>query len=101
MAQLANNCTAVLIVFTMPIALGNIGWKTYMINGAWDVLLIGLLWRYWVETKGKTLEEIDVIFEGEKHSDVPDLEMVYKGKETVDVHVVGREVEMIAHGKEE
>lgn len=101
MCQLANNATAVLIVFTMPIALANIGWKTYMINGAWDVVLIGLLAYYWVETKGKTLEEIDALFEGEKHSDVADLEMIYQGKETVNVENVAAEVEIIAKGKGE
>lgn len=36
---------------------------------------------YWVETKGKTLEEIDALFDGEKHSSVPDVELVLKSKE--------------------
>ena len=64
-----------------------------MINGAWDVVIVFLLvsnhstsfayhsaytlqWYYWIETKGKSLEEIDEAIEGTKHSDVPDLEMV-------------------------
>jgi hypothetical protein len=38
----------------------------------------------WVETKGKTLEEIDALIDGIKHSDVPDLEKVLKGQEIVD-----------------
>lgn len=37
-----------------------------------------------METKGKTLEEIDAIFEGEKHSSVPDVEAVRTGKEEID-----------------
>ena len=37
-----------------------------------------------METKGYTLEEIDAIFET-KHSTVPDLEEVYKGKAQIDV----------------
>ena len=65
----------------MPIALTNIGWKTYMANGAWDVVMLATIVYYWVETKGKTLEEINAVLEGKKHSDVPDLEMIYKGKE--------------------
>lgn len=36
-----------------------------------------------METKGKTLEEIDAIFEGEKHSTVPDVEEVRQGEKTV------------------
>jgi hypothetical protein len=81
----------------MPIGLDNIGWKMYMVNGAWDIVIFGLIvrlrlglgsnslltsnqWYYWVETKGKTLEEIDAIFEGEKHSSGPDVEDVLQGK---------------------
>ncbi|KAI9660937.1 MAG: hypothetical protein M1821_009264 [Bathelium mastoideum] len=86
--QFVANGVALLIVFTMPISLANIGWKTYMINGAWDVVIVGLLAYYWVETKGKTLEEIDQVLEGTKHSDVPDLEMIYKGKEEMSASVV-------------
>nr|POE47074.1 lactose permease [Quercus suber] len=62
-----------LMVFTMPIALNALGWKLYFINGAWDVLIVAAVALYWVETKGKTLEELDAIFDGEKHSDAPDL----------------------------
>lgn len=36
-----------------------------------------------METKGKTLEEIDAIFEGEKHSSVPDVEKVQQGVEAI------------------
>jgi hypothetical protein len=49
---------------------------------------------YWVETKGKTLEEIDAIFEGEKHSSVPDVEAIRKGEATVDLKELEREVTM-------
>lgn len=33
-----------------------------------------------METKGKTLEEIDEIFDGEKHTQAPDVAAVVKGK---------------------
>lgn len=56
-----------------------------MINGSWDIIVIVLIAVYWIETKGKTLEEIDAIFEGQKHSDVPDIEQIRSGKETIDV----------------
>ena len=71
------------MVFTMPIAIDSIGWKLYMINGAWDVLVIGIIALIWVETKGKTLEELDEVLDGMKHTNVPDLEQIYKGKEGV------------------
>ena len=81
--QFALNSAALLIVFTMPIAVTNIGFKTYMANGAWDVVMLATIVYYWVETKGKTLEEIDAVLEGKKHSNVLDLEMIYKGKEDI------------------
>lgn len=56
--------------------------------------MLGLIIGYWVETKGKTLEEIDAIFEGGKHSDVPDLETIYKGTEKVPQAVVEEVREM-------
>lgn len=27
----------------MPIGLANIGWKMYMVNASWDVIIIGLI----------------------------------------------------------
>ncbi len=47
-------------------------------------LTIGRQWYFWVETKGKTLEEIDAIFDGEKHSAVPDVETVRAGSVSVE-----------------
>jgi len=70
-------------VFAFPFALVAIGWKTYMINGAYDVVIIGLMAWYWVETKGTSLEEIDRVIDGEKHSNVLDLNMIAKGKATM------------------
>ena len=50
-----------LVTFAFPYALEAIGWKTYMINGACDVLELAFVLLFWVETKGKTLEEIDEV----------------------------------------
>lgn len=78
--QFSNNGAALLFVFVMPIALANIGWKFYMINGAWDVLMVLAVAYWWVETKGKTLEEIDEIFDGEKHSATLDMKEIEAGE---------------------
>ncbi|CAK3973415.1 hexose carrier [Lecanosticta acicola] len=86
------NALATLLVFVMPIGIANIGWKMYMINGGWDIIVVVLIAVYWVETKGKTLEEIDALFEGTKHSDVPDVEAVRSGKATLDVAGVEKEL---------
>lgn len=56
----------ILFVFVMPVALDKLGWRLYMINGGWDVLMVVAVLYYWVETKGKTLEEIDEVIEGRR-----------------------------------
>ncbi|KAJ7147187.1 MFS sugar transporter-like protein [Mycena crocata] len=78
--QCALNGTALMAVFAFPIALENIGWKTYMINAAWDALEVPFVLYYWVETQGKTLEEIDELLDGVKHSNAPDVEKVIRGE---------------------
>ncbi|KAI0179770.1 putative hexose carrier protein [Hypoxylon sp. FL1284] len=92
-STLALNSLACVFVFIMPIGINNIGWKMYMVNGSWDIVIAVLIAVYWVETKGKTLEEIDAIFEGEKHSSVPDVEQVRKGQATLDVGVIEQQIQ--------
>lgn len=77
-----------LCVFAMPFALASLGWKTYTMNASWNIALIVFIYFFWVETKGKTLEEIDIIFEGVKHSDVPNIREIEKGKVDVELFVV-------------
>jgi hypothetical protein len=47
---------------------------------------------YWVETKGLTLEEIDVLFDDNKHSDVPNIEQLIAGREHVDASVLEKQL---------
>ena len=42
------------------------------------------------------MEEIDAIFDGHKHSDVPDVEAIRRGSATIDVDVLNKEVSIIA-----
>ncbi|RDW56671.1 general substrate transporter-1 [Coleophoma cylindrospora] len=63
----------VFAAYVWPFALQAITWKSYMINAAFDVLLVIWVYFTWVETKSKTLEEIDVFFDGEKHTDALDV----------------------------
>ncbi|KAF2733679.1 putative sugar transporter [Polyplosphaeria fusca] len=86
------NALATVLVFVMPIGLENIGYKMYFINGSWDIVTFALIAVFWVETKGKSLEEIDAIFEGEKHSTVPDIEAVRTGEATVDIAALEQEI---------
>ncbi|TVY49341.1 Lactose permease [Lachnellula occidentalis] len=92
-SQFGLNALALVFVFIMPIGLANIGWKMYMVNASWDIVIVGLIAFFWIETKGKTLEEIDAIFEGEKHSSVPDVEDVRLGKAVIDVGAINVQVQ--------
>jgi hypothetical protein len=69
-----------LFVFVMPIALANIAWKIYFINGSWNILMIIAIALFWIETKGKTLEEIDEAIEGVRHSEAPGIEDLITNK---------------------
>lgn len=50
-------------LYTSPIALGKIKWKYYAINAGWDVVILIVIVLLFKETKGRTLEQIDEIFE--------------------------------------
>ncbi|OCT45468.1 hypothetical protein CLCR_01738 [Cladophialophora carrionii] len=81
--------------WVMPIGLNNIGWKMYIANGSWDIIAVVLIAVFWVETKGRTLEEIDAIFERHKHSHVLDVELVRRGKAQIDVGQVEQEIHTV------
>lgn len=49
-----------------PPAISNIGWRTYLIFGALNVAFIPIIYFLYPETKGKSLEQIDLLFSGEK-----------------------------------
>lgn len=111
--------SSLVLTFVMPIGLQNIGWKMYMVNASWDIVVLGLIVSdtelprsesppldgglfytliltvsqayYWVETKGRTLEEIDAIFEGQKHSTVPDVETVRRGEKTITLEAIEKD----------
>lgn len=85
------NVTGIWANFVFPLGLNTIGWKLYMINGSWNVAIFVFIWYYWVEVKDKTLEEIDAVFDGVKHSSVPDVGAVISGK------VEGDWKEVVAH----
>lgn len=100
---LTTKLSGLLVTMAFPFALEAIGWKTYIINASADiVMLAGVMW-YWVETRGFTLEEVDKVFDGEKHSDVPDLKAVQEGEVEVGSELLkgansrigGEEVEVV------
>jgi hypothetical protein len=76
----ATKASGLFVTMVFPFALDAIGYKTYIINACADIIMLAGVIIYWVETRGMTLEEIDKVFDGEKHSDVPDLRDVKLGK---------------------
>jgi hypothetical protein len=85
------NIDSILVVFAFPIGLEKIGWKIYLINGAIDILFLIWTYFYWVETRGKTLEEIDELFDGQKHTSMPNLADLRNGKAGADEILIGIE----------
>ncbi|KAG0941975.1 hypothetical protein G6F57_005934 [Rhizopus arrhizus] len=46
-----------------PPLLDRIGWATYIFYAAWNVVALVVVYFWFVETKGKSLEEIDAMFD--------------------------------------
>jgi MFS family permease len=97
---LTTKLSGLLVTMAFPYALDAIGWKTYIINASADiVMLVGVLW-YWVETRGLTLEEVDKLFDGVKHSDVPDLKAVTDGEVEIGSEVLKNQVSIVSNQEE-
>ena len=49
--------------FAAPVALANIGYWFYVFFVFWDLFELVVIYLFFVETKGRTLEELDEVFE--------------------------------------
>jgi len=58
----AVNCASFVNTYAGPIALQRIQWKYYIVYIVWDLFECVIIWFCAVETKGRTLEELDEIF---------------------------------------
>lgn len=92
---LTTKLSGLFVTMVLPFGLAAISWKVYIINASVDILMVVYVIVYWVETRGLTLEEVDRIFDGEKHSNVVDLRKVKDGEAEVDPLAVieGKDVE--------
>jgi hypothetical protein len=52
--------------YVNPIALGALGWKYYLVYVCWLAVELAVVWKFYVETKGRTLEELAEIFDGDQ-----------------------------------
>lgn len=62
-SSLAVNVGGLLNQFAWPISLANIGWKTYIVFTVWDAVQVVVFYFLLPETKKRTLEELDSVFE--------------------------------------
>ncbi|KAL6711409.1 hypothetical protein ACN47E_004343 [Coniothyrium glycines] len=62
-SALAVNAGGLLNQFAWPISLKEIGWKTYIVFTVWDAIQVVVFYFLLPETKKRTLEELDQVFE--------------------------------------
>lgn len=62
-SALAVNAGGLLNQFAWPISLAKIGWKTYIVFVVWNAVQSTVFYFMMPETKNRTLEELDHIFE--------------------------------------
>ncbi|KAK7420930.1 hypothetical protein QQX98_002494 [Neonectria punicea] len=69
--------------YVNPIGLENIGWKFYIYYCVWLAIIFLVVYFFFVETSGPTLEELSYLFEGkeEKQDMVKKIEMVKEEQE--------------------
>ncbi|KAH0141110.1 hypothetical protein KCU67_g14628, partial [Aureobasidium melanogenum] len=65
-SSFAVNAGGLLNQFAWPVSLKNIGWKTYIIFIIWCVAQTVIIWYWFPDTRNRTLEELDDIFEAPK-----------------------------------
>jgi sugar porter (SP) family MFS transporter len=62
--NLSVTCSLVFNQYVNSIALDHLRWKYYIVYAVWDFLELAFMWRYAIETKGRTLEECSLLFDG-------------------------------------
>lgn len=62
--HLFSTCFTLLTTYAFPVGLQNLKWKFYLIWVPWVLVEIFVVWIAFPETKGPSLEEISIIFDG-------------------------------------
>ncbi|KAE9394996.1 general substrate transporter [Gymnopus androsaceus JB14] len=59
---LISNIAGFINTFANSVGLGKLGWKYYFVFVGWNLVASGLWFLFGVETRGRTLEELDEVF---------------------------------------
>lgn len=66
--------SAFITIYVIPFGMNNLGWSFYLLTGIGiNGLALIIIWFSYPETKGKSLEEIDELFDGARHTDAPNV----------------------------
>jgi MFS family permease len=97
LTYLVGHLGLIISLFLNPIAMKNIGWRYYTLFCILNALLFAIVWVLFPETKGHSLEEIAILFEGDAtvNKVMPDLlEPQAKGSngqgECSEIEIVGK-----------
>ena len=63
----ANWICNFMVVMVTPVAFNNIGWRTYIIFAVFNAAALPIMYFCYPETKGRSLEEVDLIFRDSKN----------------------------------
>jgi hypothetical protein len=72
MYTLVTKLCGLFVTMVIPFGMEAISWKVYIINASVDILFVFFVVYVWVETRGLAPEKVDKVFDGVKHSNVPD-----------------------------
>lgn len=79
------NCVNVLNTYVPPVAIAHSGWRFYILYVVWDAFGVVIIYFFFVETRGRSLEELDELFEAEdpKKASLAVKHVVIKGDGTI------------------
>ncbi|KAJ7688308.1 general substrate transporter [Mycena rosella] len=86
---LISNIAGFINTFANSVGLANLNWRYYFVFVAWDVVASVLWYFLGVETHGRTLEELDVIFDAHWPARASTQKVVVKLKADGSVDVLG------------
>ncbi|KAL5351307.1 hypothetical protein ACLOAV_003161 [Pseudogymnoascus australis] len=66
LATASNWIFTFLVVMITPVSIERIQWRTYIYFAALNLLFIPIIWFFYPETRNLSLEQIDLLFTGEK-----------------------------------